>query len=469
MSLNAKELRLVVDEISPELAESRLQKLQFVSRHSALLTFRGEETYRLLVTLDPRFARLHLVEEKPQAMPAPDWGLPFRSAFEGRRVRSVLQLGTDRVVEFQFHPRANPESDTADALVVELYGRRPDLIALSKTRRVVATLRPPERSRFERGGAYEALPPRSPSEGEALRFAGDSSVSSQIEVFYLQHEEESLRDEKREVLGVQVAREVKRRKRSIEAVEKDIAEAESRGRDREIGELLKGSMGQLKRGASRVEVVDYFDAGLPKIEVELDPARSPQENVELFFKRHRKSQRALEFLGARLEKLETELLELEDASERIASAVSSAVLLEIEDEISRFVRKKRKQKKAKQAGPLGPRKYVSRDGLEILVGRSAKQNDELSLKIARGNDLFLHVAGKPGAHVILRSRTALDVPPESLLDAAQLALYYSIPKRSSALLGSGAGGEVDYTPAKYVSKPKGAKPGAVLLARHKTI
>jgi predicted ribosome quality control (RQC) complex YloA/Tae2 family protein len=112
---------------------------------------------------------------------------------------------------------------------------------------------------------------------------------------------------------------------------------------------------------------------------------------------------------------------------------------------------------------------VSADGLEILVGRNAKGNDELTRKIARGNDWFLHVSGRPGSHVIVRALPGKTVPLETLLDAAHLALYYSLSQKDRSGPGLTAAADVHYTPVKYVRKPKGLEPGRVLLATHKTL
>jgi predicted ribosome quality control (RQC) complex YloA/Tae2 family protein len=112
---------------------------------------------------------------------------------------------------------------------------------------------------------------------------------------------------------------------------------------------------------------------------------------------------------------------------------------------------------------------VSAAGFEILVGRNAKGNDELTRRIGKGNDIFLHVSGRAGAHVLIRNVPGKSVPLETLMDAAQLALYYSLQERSRGELASGMTAEVDYTPLKHVRKPKGLKPGLVLLAAHKTL
>ena len=103
---------------------------------------------------------------------------------------------------------------------------------------------------------------------------------------------------------------------------------------------------------------------------------------------------------------------------------------------------------------LLPRRYRSRDGLEIWVGRSDECNDHLTTRLARGRDLFSHLDGAPGSHVILRTEGDPDPPQESLLDACELAVHFSKAKKA-------AHAEVHIVPIKQVKKPKGAKPGLV--------
>ncbi|MBI3724775.1 DUF814 domain-containing protein, partial [bacterium] len=111
--------------------------------------------------------------------------------------------------------------------------------------------------------------------------------------------------------------------------------------------------------------------------------------------------------------------------------------------------------------PRGPRKFDSR-GFTILVGRSNEENDRLTLTVARGNDLFFHVRGFPGSHVIVRTERDKSVPLETLLDAAALAVHYSKVRGNTRA-------DVSYTPRKYVRKPRGAKPGLVEISNEKTI
>ena len=110
----------------------------------------------------------------------------------------------------------------------------------------------------------------------------------------------------------------------------------------------------------------------------------------------------------------------------------------------------------------GPHRFRSRDGFEILVGRSNEENDELTLRIARSHDLFFHVLGFPGSHVIVRAQKGKSVPLETLLDAAVVAVHYSKARDHGRA-------EVSYTPRKYVRKPRGARPGLVTVERSQTL
>jgi predicted ribosome quality control (RQC) complex YloA/Tae2 family protein len=169
--------------------------------------------------------------------------------------------------------------------------------------------------------------------------------------------------------------------------------------------------------------------------------------------------------------LECELRRIEALAVSVEELEDLEALGALEAEVRSAVgtRGARRAKGPEATAAQGPRRFTSADGFVVLVGRNARQNDDLSIRIGHGNDWFFHVSGRPGAHVLVRSIPGKSLPLETVLDAAHLALYYSLPSRSSADLVSGAVAEIDYTQLKHVRKPKGAAPGLVLLATHKTI
>ena len=111
---------------------------------------------------------------------------------------------------------------------------------------------------------------------------------------------------------------------------------------------------------------------------------------------------------------------------------------------------------------LAPRRYRTQSGLEVWVGRSDAANDYLTTRLARGNDLFFHLDGAPGSHVVLRTEGRSDPPSEALLDACELAVHFSKYRNASRA-------DVHVVPIKNVRKPKGTKPGLVVVHGGKSI
>lgn len=278
-------------------------------------------------------------------------------------------------------------------------------------------------------------------------------------------------DAQRRVLSDQVSRRRRKRARLQRNLERDLETARAGEQSRREGELLNGARGQLRRGMSEIVVQDFFDPELPTVRIELDPAATPQENIEQRFKRYRKSQRGVPMIEGRLARVQDEVCDLDELLEEIANASHIAMLTPLIPKVSERCQPVRRYrtKGPKQASVSGPRRFFSIDAVEILVGRNAKGNDELTLRIARGNDLFLHVASRAGSHTVVRTEKGKSVPTETLLDAAHLTFYYSLPDAARKRVQEGTVVDVDYTPVKYVRKPKGVPAGLVLLSRHKTL
>src|SRR5207253_1091467 len=110
----------------------------------------------------------------------------------------------------------------------------------------------------------------------------------------------------------------------------------------------------------------------------------------------------------------------------------------------------------------GTRSYLSSDGFEILVGRTARDNDHLTFKVAKPNDLWMHTGDYSGSHVVVRNATRKDVPHRTVIEAAQLAAHFSRARKDPKV-------DVHYTQRKFVSKPKGGAPGLVRMTRFKNI
>jgi predicted ribosome quality control (RQC) complex YloA/Tae2 family protein len=172
---------------------------------------------------------------------------------------------------------------------------------------------------------------------------------------------------------------------------------------------------------------------------------------------------------AELAELATQREKLEVAIQHSATSISSSAQQTFESSpaLQRWDRQRPSSLKARKAGDRkeripGARRYVSSDGYEILVGRAARDNDNLTFKVAKPNDLWLHAADYPGSHVIVRNPTRKEIPHRTIIEAAQLAAYFSQAGKDPKV-------DVHHTERKFLSKPKGSAAGLVRMSRFKSI
>jgi len=229
-----------------------------------------------------------------------------------------------------------------------------------------------------------------------------------------------------------------------------------------MGRLLLAHQGAVRKGMTEVQLRDY--SGEP-LTIPLDPALPVQANAERYFRLHRKAKRGREVVQRRLAETEQALNRLKTLKEQVAGAADREALLALERELPPRPSPRPPQEilqRGKGEGPL-PRQFVSSDGLAILVGRSHTGNEYLTWKLARPHDLWLHAHGCSGSHVLVRlPGKEAPLPQRTLREAAALAAYYSQARGQGKV-------EVVYTFRKYLKKPKGGRPGAVLLTREKVI
>ena len=224
------------------------------------------------------------------------------------------------------------------------------------------------------------------------------------------------------------------------------------------GELLTTYLFQLEKGMRVATVVDYYDEDGATIEIPLDPLKTPNENAQRYYKRYNKLKVAKVEVQKQIELNDAEIAYLETLVAQLDVA-SPADIVEIREELADggYLRQKRQKKKANPKISLEA--YTSSTGTDFFVGKNNTQNDHLTFKFARRDEIWLHVKDIPGSHVIIRSNE----PDETtLLEAATVAAYFSKARASSGV-------PVDYTKARFVKKPSGAKPGFVIYTDQQTV
>jgi len=232
------------------------------------------------------------------------------------------------------------------------------------------------------------------------------------------------------------------------------------------GQLLVANSAKVRRGQREITLRDYGNPAQGDLQIELDPARSVDENAKHYFTLHRKARRGAEIVKGRLAEVEGRLTKLRDLILEAEGAKRLGEMQRIEAALVPLARRlpardRARSSASKTEGPE-PRTFRSSDGLPILVGKSGPGNDRLTWRLARSHDLWLHAQGIPGSHVVVRLDKRKPVPPRTLREAAQLAAYYSRARGHVKV-------PVDYALRKYLRKPKAAAPGLVLLSQEKTI
>lgn len=219
------------------------------------------------------------------------------------------------------------------------------------------------------------------------------------------------------------------------------------------GELILANLRQLQKGMTEATLEDFLDRAPQN--VKLDPALSPVENAQKKFERYKKLKRGETKLQERRERLQQELQYLESVESSWEQ--SEADLSEIRNELQAQGYLESSRAFGKEAARAAEPRAFFIGGYRVFVGRSSRQNDALIREAAR-EDYWLHARDRAGAHVIIKNPQQREIPPDVLEQAAQLAAYYSKGRDAKQV-------PVSYTRVKYLRKPKGARPGLVLVSQ----
>jgi predicted ribosome quality control (RQC) complex YloA/Tae2 family protein len=226
---------------------------------------------------------------------------------------------------------------------------------------------------------------------------------------------------------------------------------------REAGELLLTYQNRVARGARQVTLPGYD--GQPRT-IDLDPQLSPVENAQATFKRYRKAARAAREIPARIRALKADLTYLEQLDSDLALAESRPEIDAVHEALVEAGWTSQKPRHSSSGMVGGPRRFDIGD-FPVFVGRNATQNEQVTFERGDPHDLWLHVRGLPGAHVILKSGRG-DVPEEVIREAARLAAYYSSARSSDQV-------DVDVTERRFVKRAAGGRPGMVTYRNEQTL
>jgi predicted ribosome quality control (RQC) complex YloA/Tae2 family protein len=457
------EIAKVTGELAPALAGGWIQKIYQPTDRTLVLEIRTPgQTHRLLISCHPKTSRLHFTTGAFQNPPTPPPFCQFlRAHLQGARIDQVEQIQRDRIVQLALTAKEGP-----CRLVAELTGGKTNLLVLDEAGRIRRDL---NGGKGLVGQLYVPPPHQQREQGapDHARFSQDIPespfpLSAAIEAHYHRAEAVSVIETLRNARVGILRRSITKLSRRIEAWHEDLTKAEKYKAYDRYGELIKANLGTIRKGQTNVAVVDYFDDELPNVTIPLDQAKTPQGNMDDYFRKHRKHLAAERELRPRIEKGQQELETLRQEMTLIEQGTWQPPDKSIAIARTRALARTSGEK-SRQDQPQGPfRRFTSSDGLAIYVGKNARENDALTFGLAKSDDLWLHARGTPGSHVVVRLEKGNDPPPETIRDAATLALLYSDLRKSGK-------GDVIYTRRKWVKKAKGQASGAVIVTQEKSL
>jgi len=288
------------------------------------------------------------------------------------------------------------------------------------------------------------------------------SFSGLLDMYYTVRDRKDAIRQKGQGLRKTVQNLCARLTRKLAIQEKELQETYDRERLRQLGDIVTANLHRIKKGQTVLQAEDFYDEEMKVIDIPISPILSPQQNAAKYYKDYTRMKNAEKELKKQLSIGAEELSYLKSVLDELNRAESEQELEEIRQELQQggYVKQTGIKRKMKQS-KLKPMRFESTNGVPIYVGRNNQQNDELTFKLARKDDIWLHAQKVHGSHVIIAC-AGRPVPDDTITQAAQLAAYY-------AETSGGQNIPVDVTPVKQVKKIPSGKPGMVIYHTYRTV
>src|SRR4030095_4677492 len=464
--MHQKVIQRIVEEVRYKVRDRFLGKILQLTPMSFALDV-GLRGAFLLASADPSSPRFYLIQRRlkdleKQSISLSNFGQQMRHLLGSGRITGCEMDRDERVVRLTLRVDDDFGRVHFRRLVVQLTGRAANLFILDELDHVVAALRAPKGAGQNLGEHY--LPP--PHHETATRqepFPTSDSPSAAADLYFQSQDSSRTFDLHVNQVSSRLRQTKTQKIKLRNNLQKDLDTHGDPEAHKKRGDLLLANIATAVRNGQTVRITDFYSSDAPVIEVEVDENTSLQDAAAQRFRQYTKAKRAKEEISQRLKLLKEEILGLEQREQQLEQIANerNEVALENFDQQSKGSVPRRNQQKREQQIP-GIRRYRSTDGYEILVGRAARDNDNLTFRIARPNDLWLHAGDYPGSHVVIRNPTRKEIPHRTIIEAAQLAGRFSQDSEDSKVV-------IHYTPRKFLSKPKGAAPGLVRLSRFRSI
>ena len=418
----------------------------------------------LIISVDPSNPRLYLIKRRLRdiekaSSPLNSFGQVMRSKLSGAHMANISKDPLDRIVRMTFRVDNDSRGIIFRRLVIQLTGRAADLFLLDELNRIQAGLREHGQARLNE--TYQ--PPHRSSKERAALPVGPGAPPAQLDAYFAALDAKGLFDSRAKALRSKVTKSIRQQRTLKEHLQQDLVRHGNPEGHKRIGDLLLANIATAVRDGNKVRISDYYADGAPTIEIEVDENQSLQDEATNRFRQYTKAKHAAEEIAARLKQVDDESAALQTRLQQLDQIIESRDEAALESFEKPAPAPKTPVKKSSKAQKLtGVRRYLSTDGYEILVGRAARDNDNLTFRIAQPNDMWMHAGDYPGSHVVVRNPTRKEIPQRTIIEAAQLAGKFSQASEDAKVV-------VHYTERKFLSKPKGGAPGLVRLSRFRSI
>ncbi|MBE7016110.1 MAG: fibronectin/fibrinogen-binding protein [Ruminococcaceae bacterium] len=299
--------------------------------------------------------------------------------------------------------------------------------------------------------------------GDSYKSVGFDTMNDVVREFYHQRDSrERIKQKSADLLKI-LHNNIDRCAKKIAIQNKTLKDAENKEKYKIYGDIVTANLYRIKTGQTKLIAENYYEEGCPEIEIELMPNLTAPKNAQRYYKLYNKLKNAEVEVKKQIISATEDLAYLESTLVACENSTSEADLNMIRQELSQlgYLHARRKNQKEEKV-KAKPMHFISSDGFDIYVGKNNTQNDQLTLKFANTGDIWFHTKNIHGSHTIIKLGVDKDVPKTTMMEAAQLAAYYSKARESSQV-------PVDYTQIKNVKKPNGAKPGMVIYENYNTV
>ncbi len=293
------------------------------------------------------------------------------------------------------------------------------------------------------------------------QFCEAESFSALMDSIYIVKDRHDAMLQKGQAIRKTVQNLCQRIQRKLAIQEKELSATYDRERLRQLGDIVTANIHRITKGQTSLLAEDFYDENMAQVEIPISPILSPQQNAAKFYKDYARMKTAEKELTNQITLGQQELTYLQSVLEELNRADSEAELEEIRQELQAGGYIRGENKKRMRQAKSQPMRFESTDGYPIYVGRNNRQNEELTFRAARKDDIWLHASKVHGSHVII-SCGGTTPPDDTVTQAAQLAAYY-------AETTGGQNIPVDVAAVKQVKKAPGGKPGMVIYHSYRTV